>query len=246
MSKKMRKNQPDERIQKETNHLAGKMFYVISALLVISLVVKCCFRLPVYVYALEIVALVAGFACYLIRDAKFGILGVKNKDEALREIHNETMTKAMMVQFWVMIIGEVIPMIVCAYNETVAQYFWWFTSYLLMFFPVALVFTIVALKKGWLVWGNKKQEKAGKKRFAATLPFSALLYGVLFEAMSGFKHVYHDGAFDAKGILLILGMSVAWGVLFGLFMLGAMKFSGKQAEKHVPEADSETVEQEVR
>lgn len=241
MERKKRKT--DERIEKETNQSVGKLFYLVCGLLVVSLIVKCCFRLPVYVYALEIVSLVAGVGYFLWREKKFGILFIMNRDEILWELHNETLTKAMMVQFWIMTIGECIPMYLMAYIKPVQQYFWWYCSYMLVLLPVALIITVLSLKKGWLVWGGKEQEKTGKKNFAIRVMFGALLYGVLMEAFDGFKHVYYDGAFHAEGFGRIFGMAALWGVLFYFAMLGVIKISEKQADKRLKEAGVETDEQ---
>ncbi len=228
-----KKRKPDERIEKETNRYAGKLFYPMCMLLVISLVVKCWFDLPHYVYALEIISLTAGVVCFLFQELRNGILFVKKKDDALEELHNQALTKAMMVQFWIMTIGECIPMYLMTYIEPMQQYFWWYCSYMLVLFPLSLIITVLSLKKGWLVWGSKKQEKTGKKYFAITTVFAALSYGVLMEAFDGFKHVYHDGAFHAEGVGRIFGMAAFWGVLFYFAMLGLIKISEKQADKRL-------------
>ena len=60
MSKSKGFMKTDERIEKEANRFSGKLFYVMCALLIVSLVVKCCFDLPFFVYALEIIGLAAG------------------------------------------------------------------------------------------------------------------------------------------------------------------------------------------
>jgi len=238
-----RKRKPDERIEKETNRYVGKLFYPVCLLLLVSLVVKCYFDLPHYVYALEIISLMAGGVCFLFQELRNGILFVKKKDDALAELHNKALTKAMMVQFWIMTIGECIPVLLSAYIESMQQYFWWYCSYLFVLFPLSLIITVLALKKGWMVWGGKKQEKVGKKKFAIWVVFGSLSYGVLMEAFDGFKHVYHDGAFHAEGFGRIFLVAALWGVLFYFAMLGIIKVSEKQADKRLKEAGAETDEQ---
>lgn len=240
---KNQKRETDERIEKETNGTAGKLFYVMSVLLIVSLIVKLCYQLPVYVYALEIVGLVAGVLFFLIREMQYGILFVKEKDEALKEIHNATLTKSMMVQFWILIVGECIPLMLCAYVEALQSYFWWFTSYILVLLPVCLVILVSSLKKGWMTWGSKKQEQTGKKNFAGRVVIGALVYGVLMEAFSGFEHLYHDGLFHMEGILWIVGLGAFWGILFYFAMLALIKISEKQANKRLQDAEGE--EQDV-
>lgn len=245
MSEKKQKRKPDERIIKESNHLAGKMFYVMCVLLAVSLVVKCLFNLPWYVYALEIVSLTAGVVCFLFKEINYGILFVKEKDAALTELHDTALAKAMMVQFWLMTIGECIPILLCAYIEPLLPYFWWFASYMLILLPVCLIITIYSLKRGWLVWGSKKQEKTGKKHFAVRVAIGGLVYGLLMELFNGFEHVYHDGAFHPEGLWWIVGMGAAWGILFYFAMLAVIKVSEKRADKRLQEADSEKNEEMV-
>ena len=238
-----KKRKLDERIEKETNRYAGKLFYLMCGFLIVSLVVKCYFDLPNYVYALEIISLTAGVVCFLFQELRTGILFVKNKDDALTEIHNKALTKAMMVQFWVMMIGQCIPMILSAYIDSVEQYFWWYFTYLFALLSVSLIVAVISLKKGWLAWGGNNQEKAGRKSLAVSVAFGSLLYGVLTEAFDGFRNVYHDGAFQTKGILKVLGMAALWGVLFYFVMLGIITISGKHADKRLKEAGVETDEQ---
>ena len=214
-------------------------------LLAVSLVVKCLFNLPWYVYALEIVSLTAGVVCFLFKEINYGILFVKEKDAALTELHDAALTKAMMVQFWLMTIGECIPILLCAYIEPLLPYFWWFASYMLILLPVCFIITIYSLKKGWLVWGSKKQEKTGKKHFAVRVAIGGLVYGLLMEMFNGFEHVYHDGAFHPEGLWWIVGMGAAWGILFYFAMLGVIKVSEKRANKRLQEAELEQKNEEM-
>ncbi len=238
-----KKRRQDERIEKETNRYVGKFFYLVCGLLLVSLMVKCCFDLPHYVYALEIISLMGGAVCFLFQELRYGILFIKEKDDALTELHNKALTKAMMVQFWMMIVGECILILLSAYIEPMQQYFWWYCTYLLVFLPVALIITVLSLKKGWMVWGGKNQEKTGKKNFAIRTVFGALLYGVLMEAFEGFRNVYHDGALHLEGFIRIFYMAAFWGIAFYFLMLGMIKISEKKANKRLKEAGVETDEQ---
>lgn len=242
MEKKKGFRKPDERIEKETNRSVGKLFYLVCGLLVISLAAKCFFDLPNYVYALEIIALTAGVVCFLFQELRNEILFVKKKDDALAEIHNKALTKAMMVQFWSMTIGQCVLVLLSAYIEPMEQYFWWYCSYLLVLLPISLIITVLSLKKGWMAWGGKKQEKTGKKKFAIRTVVCALLYGILMEAFDKFQHVYHDGAFHAEGLLWILGIAALWGIPLYFLMLGMIKLSEKQANKRLNEAEKEVGE----
>lgn len=243
MSKSKGFMKPDERIEKESNRFSGKLFYVVSALLIVSLVVKCCFDLPFYVYALEIISLAAGVVCFLVQELGSGILFVKKKDEALSELHNKALAKSMMVQFYVLVIVGCIQILLTDFYEPFQQYEWWFFSFALIIFPVALILTVVSIKKGWYVWGGKNREKSGKKNMAVRTAFAALLFGVLTEIGNGFEDVYSDGVFHVEGIIGILVVGVLWGVMFYFVMLAVIKVSEKRADKRLKESGVETDEQ---
>jgi len=242
MAKGKEKRKPDERIEKESNQLVGKLFYAVCGLLIASIAVKCYFKLPFYVYALEIVSLAAGIACFLIREMRDGILFIVNRDAILKELHRKAQTKALAVQFWLMVVGCV-PVILCAYIEPLEQYFWWFVVYFLIMIPAALIITVATLKKGWLVWGSKKQEAVGKKRLVLSAVLAGVIYVVLMEAFDGFKNLYHDGAFHVEGVLWIVGVGTLFGVLYYFVMLAFFKISEKNANKRLKEVGAETEEQ---
>lgn len=243
MSKSKGFMKPDERIEKETNRFSGKLFYVLCALLIVSLVVKCCFDLPFYVYALEIIGLAAGVVCFLVQEMRSGILFVTKKDEALSELHSKALSKAMLVQFYVLVIVGCIQVLVSDFYEPFQQYEWWFYSYMLVILPVSLIITIVTVKKGWYVWGGKNREKSGKKNLAVRTVFASLLFGILMEIGEGFKHVYREGVFHAEGILWIVAIGALWGIMFYFVMLAMIKASEKRADKHLKEVGIETDEQ---
>ena len=243
MEKKKGFRKPDERIEKETNRSVGKLFYLVCGLLVLSLAVKCFFDLPNYVYALEIIALTAGVVCFLFQELRNEILFVKKKDDALAEIHNKALTKAMMVQFYVLVIVGCIPVLVSDFYEPFQQYEWWFFGYMLAILPVSLIITIVMIKKGWYVWGGKNREMSGKKNLAVRTVFASLLFGILTEIGNGFNHVYREGVFHAEGILWVVAIGALWGIVFYFVMSAMIKVSEKQADKQLREAGVETDEQ---
>ena len=140
----------DERITKESNKLSAKMFYVITVATLISLVIKITCGLPIEVYALELIALVASVLFVVVSEAVKGILLVREKDEAIRTMHEAVLSKAMMVSFWIIIVGEFL------YLFLVKEYFFWVLSYFAIWFVPALVITIASVKNGWFVWGSKK------------------------------------------------------------------------------------------
>lgn len=231
MWKKKNKQPVDERLEMESNRLAAKMFYVMALLAIISLVVKIICKLPIKVYALEILALAAGSIFALVCELKKGILFIK-KDEVLQTIHEAVLAKAMMVMFWIFLFGDVVFLFVSG-----EYYFWVLANFAVVMIP-ALVITIASVKNGWLIWGSKKREVEGKKNFKWRVAIGALFYGVFMS----FPKLYHDGAFHAEGILWVLGMAAGWGILFYVLFMAAMKIAEKKADKKLKEKEDESAE----
>jgi len=243
-NKKKQTQVKDERIEKESNQLTAPIFYLFSAELLACLILKLVLGEPWYNFILEIACLVPAWAYVLVKRAQNGILVLKEKDDALLTIRNAILSKAFMISFFVIIIGEML------YMFAVTDYFsrygiiqpdvegWtkeltWMLVYLAVWFVPALIFTIFTLKKGWMIWGSKKREVTGKKEFAKRTVIGSLFFGLIM----GVPELIKNGIFYAKGWLMILGMSVFWGVLFYFTMIGMIKYSEKKADKAVQEQE---------
>lgn len=223
-----KKKQPmDERILKESNHLYAKMFYVMQLLNLIVLLVKLVCRVPVYLYVLELMCLVVGALIVIVDEKRKGILFVKEKDEVLQTLHEETLTKAFSVNSWIIIMGELILML--ALLAFAAKYFFWVLSYFFIWLPPSLIVTIVSMKRGWLIWGTKKREETGKKEFIKRVIIGSAFFG-LFMA---FPSIFRGGSFHPSGLLLALGMGASWGIMFYILFIGMMKIAEKNADKNV-------------
>lgn len=232
LSNLIRKRKPDERLEKEGNVLAAKMFYVITFLLLVSLIVKLVCKLPFQVYALEVLCLLSSGIYFFVQEIRKGILGVRKKDEALREIHRSVLSKAFMIDFDLLIAGELI------FIYVVKDYFIWVLSYVVAWVLPGLVITIASVKKGWLIRAGKEQRKKGQRSFLVRVILGSLVYGILM----GFPDLYHDGAFHAKGILSILGLGAVWGVLFYFGMILISRLSTKHADQRLESAENNNEE----
>ena len=242
-----KKNQPqvkDERIEKESNKVTAPMFYLFSVELLVCLIVKLALGEPWYNFVLEIACLVPAWAYVLVKRAQSGILVIKEKDEALLTIRNSILSKAFMISFLVIIIGELFYMFAVTdfFNpdgiahsdvEILTRETIWMFVYLAVWFVPALIFTIFTLKKGWLIWGSKKREVTGKKEFAKRTVIGAFFFGLIM----GLPELIAHGIFYVKGWLMILGMAAMWGILFYFTMLGMIKYSEKKADKAVKEQE---------
>ena len=232
MWSKKSKGMKDERIAKESNKLSAKMFYVMTVATVILMVVKIACKVPVYVYLVEIIALAASLLYALAAELKKGILFVKNKDEELQSIHEAVLANGMMVNFWIIIIGEFLFMFLAG------EYFFWTLSYFAIWLIPALIITIASIKNGWIIWGGKKRETEGKKNLKVRVAIGSLVYGIIV----GGSFVYKDGVFHPEGILWVLGLAAFWGILFYGGMSLVMKASENKADKKLEEKEKEIEE----
>lgn len=248
--KKKNENQiKDERIEKETNKLMTPMFYLVSTELLACLVLKLVLQEPWYNFILEILCLVPAWGYALVKRSQSGILVLKEKDDALLSIRDAIHSKAFMISFWVIIIGEVIYMF--AMTDYFSRYgiiqpdevSWpreltWLLVYLVVWFIPAIIVTVNTLKKGWLIWGSKKREATGKKEFGKRVIVGSLFFGLIM----GLPELIENGIFYAKGWLMIFGMAAMWGILFYFAMLGLIKLSEKNADKAVKEKEESNEE----
>ena len=81
----------DERLIKESNKLNAKMFYLISVLLAIVVVIQIANRLPIQVYGLGVLCFLISFGYVIIEKLRKGLLFLKEKDDEI-----ETMNEAIL------------------------------------------------------------------------------------------------------------------------------------------------------
>ena len=242
--KKNQSQVKDERIEKESNKLTAPMFYLFSAELLACFIVKLVLGEPWYNFVLELACLVPAWGYALVKRAQNGILVLKEKDDALLSIRDAINSKAFMISFWAIIIGELFYMfavtdyfspngVIHADEEIWTREMTWMIVYLAVWFVPAIIITVFTLKKGWMIWGSKKRETTGKKAFGKRVIIGALFYGLIMGLPELIKH----GIFYVKGWLMILGLAAGWGILFYLAMLGMIKYSEKKADKAVKEQE---------
>lgn len=228
-----KRTQPlDERIEKESNHMASKIYFLLSVLTIVAIVVKICYKVPVYVYALELISLVASGIYAIVSELKYGILFLKDKDEELMSIHYKILSKAMMISFWIIIVGEFLFVFV------VHGYIEWVVLYFVVWGIPAIVMSFFSIKNGWLIWGTKKKEKDGKKELKKRTAIGALFYGVVM----GLPMLFKDGVFHIEGLLWVFGMAAGWGIPFYLIFAGFMKLAENRANKNVAKKEIEDEE----
>ncbi len=230
----------DERIEKESQKATAVAFYVITLELLICLVVKLVLAEPWYNVTLELLCLVAGCGYAVIKKLVDGVPFFKTEDEALKEISNRILTKAFTIQFVLLVFGELVYMFALTGGENAgwSKEMTWLMIYLIIWVIPGSVFTVLAIKRGWLIWGSKKQETVGKKELAKRTAIGSLFFGLVM----GAPELVKDGVFQPKGLLVVFGMAVTWGILFYVMFAGMIKFSEKNADKSVEEKEENSEE----
>lgn len=217
----------DERIEKESNKLSAKMYALMLVLTNACLIYKIVKGLPFYLYALEIIVELTMILYLLVKESQSGILFMNKRDEATQTLHEGILANAFNLAFNIVIEGEFLVMF--GLLIWAREYFFWVLSYLLIWFPAALIITILSIKRGWFVWGTKKKEQEGKKNFGKKVVVGSLEYGCFMAVF----FMIMKGEISLKLLALIPIMAAMWGIPFYFIMLFLMKKAEKQADKKV-------------
>ncbi len=222
----------DERIEKESNKLSAKMYYLMLVTTIACLIGKIVYGLPFYLYALEIIILVAMILYVLVKESGSGVLFMKNRDEATQSFHEGNLAKAFTLAFNIVVYGEFLLMI--GLLIWFREYFFWLFFYFVIWLPAALIISVLSIKRGWFVWGTKKKEQEGKKSFGKRVVIGSLFYGCF---MGLFFMITHGG-FSVKYLVMMPVMAAMWGIPFYFIMLLLVKMGEKQADKKVEEVEN--------
>lgn len=221
----------DERIEKESNQLFAKLYYLVLVSALIMLVVKLVCKLPIYLYALEIISLLTMIVYVVVKETGSGVLFMKNRDDATQVFHEGILAKAFNLAFSEMINGEILVFIVLLIWAR--EYFFWVCSYFVIWVPAALIHTVIAIKRGWFVWGTKKKEQEGKENFGKAVIKGSLFFGCFM----GIMMMIMNGGFAVKYLVMMPIMAAMWGIPFYIIMVLLAKFGEKQADKIVKEVE---------
>lgn len=221
----------DERIEKESNQLFAKLYYLVLVSAIACLIGKIAYGLPFYLYALEIIVLLAMIIYVVVKEAGSGVLFMKNRDDATQVFHEGVLAKAFNLAFNIVVDGECL--LIFGLLIWAREYFFSGLSYLVIWFPAALIHTVVAIKRGWFVWGTKKKEQEGKQNFGKRVIVGSLFFGCF---MGLFFMIIH-GEFAVRYLVMMPILAAMWGIPFYLVMLFMMKKAEKQADKIVKEVE---------
>lgn len=220
----------DERIEKESNKLSAYMYLFIFAILTISLVYKLIIGAHIIRYTIELLCLITSVIYLLYSSIKYKIGLFTDYDDALKEIRTRILSKCGMICFWIIIMGEFILF----FLELVEPID--IIIYFVSWGIPAIVITVYAIKNGMLIWGSSQRKAKGEKSLAKSTSIGALLFGVIV----GWPFLFKSGTFQPKGILMILVISLLWGIPFYFIFKTLINRSEKNADKKVQELESES------
>lgn len=227
----------DERIEKESNKLTAKLFYVQTVLVALLLVGKLLAKLSWKAYLLEIICLVAGVGFVLIAEIGKGIFLLKDKDAALTGIHQSVLAKGYSLEMALLLVGELVFMYV------LPEYFLWLIGYFGAWFVPAVILTVVSVKKGWLQWGSKNRQVEGKQNLKKRVAIGGVEFGLMMIPIQ-LPMWLADGALSFKEILMIPFEMVMFGVLFYiLFTLMVDKGEKKANSDALTEGEEMSIEE---
>lgn len=228
-----RKRVVDERILKESNVKMSKMLPWVWSVSLILLIAKIAMGLPVQVYCLEILLLVAGTLVWLVEGFRYGTLFAKDKDDALKELAAKGNAETINIMFWIVVIGELLFHMLIG-----KEYSDWMWGYMLIWFPPCLIYTIQAISGGLIIFGSVKMEKDTKK----SLRIRTFIGSIFFGLFVGMPSYLHDGIFNPKGLIAVPFLAAGWGIPFYLLFVAIMKMSEKNADKEVERVEEKDEE----
>lgn len=220
----------DERIQKESDALLAVMFWVMAALQAVVLGVKLALGAEVLQWALDGLILLGGLGVMVVLRSQRGLWC--RRDEALRELDNRVLALSYGMMLWVTLIGSVV--LVFGDSERSG----WYAPSLLPLLITSLVYLVLAVRRGLLLWGSRQAKGNAKARLRRSTALGALLYGALMGAPACFE----GGSFRPMGLVKILLMAAVWGLLFYGAMVWLIDRGEKAADKAVKEASIDAEE----
>lgn len=225
----MKKKVMDERIQKASNALLAKFYWIMLGLQAIVLAVKLCLGAELIQWALDGVIILAGLGVMAVMRSIKGLWG--RKDEALKEMDDSVLSTAYGTMLWV----TLIPSLLLVFGD--AENVLWYGPTLLPLLVTSAIYTVLAVKRGLLLWGGEKVKSDAKKRLRKSTALGALFFGIVMGAPDCFV----GGTFRVMGLVKILLMGASWGLLFYGLMVQFINRGEKSADKAL--AENETGEE---
>lgn len=227
----MKKKIVDERVQKESNAVLARLYWLALALQAVVLAVKLCMGAELLQWALDGVVILSGLGVMAVMRSIKGLWC--EKDEVLREMDNSVLSTSFGTMLWVALLGSLLLMF--GNSEENAP---WYGSTMLPVLIASGVYTVLAIKRGLLLWGGERNKGSAKPRLRKATTLGALLFGIVM----GAPDCFIDGVFQLKGLVKIILMAAMWGLMFYGMMVLAINRGEKAADKTMEEVEADAEE----
>jgi len=219
----------DERILKETNQIASKLYLTILALtLFVALLKLAFFTQELMAYVLELIAVLASLGYLLVRTLYAKIPLIKYSDEAILEIQNSYRARSFNICAFTYIFGEAVLMF--GLNQDYIAV----SLYIPIWFIPSAIYTFQVIQKGLFVWGSNKAKKVGLKNFKMRTVLGSVVFGVLTQWSEMFK----EGVFHPTGLIWVAVTGTFWGLWMYFIMKAMIGKSERYAEKELIDDDT--------
>lgn len=222
----MKRRIADERIQKDSHALLAVLCRVLLALQAAVLVIKVALGREPIAWALDAASLAAGLGVTVVLRSLRGLW--RRGDEALREMDNAVLSTAYGTMLWVTLLGSLLM----AFGE--GTQLSWYAPCLALLLLTSLCYTVLAVKRGLILWGGAGARKDAKTRLRWSAALGALCYGAVMAAPDCFT----QGAFQWRGLVKLVLMAAVWGGLFYALMVLLINRGEKAADKAAEEAEA--------
>ncbi len=218
----------DERVQKESNAVLARLYWLALALQVVVLVVKLCLGAELIQWALDAIIILAGLGVMAVMRSIKGLWG--RKDEALREMDNSVLSTSFGTMLWVALLGSLLLMFGNGEENAL-----WYGPTILPVMIASGLYTVLAIKRGLLLWGGERNKGSAKPQLRKSTTLGALFFGIVMGAPDCFE----GGSFQFMGLVKIILMAAMWGLMFYGMMVLAINWGEKSANQAVKEQESE-------
>ena len=221
----------DERVQKESNAVLARLYWVALALQAVVLVVKLCMGAELLQWALDGLIILAGLGVMAVMRNIKGLWG--RMDEALREIDNSVLSTSFGTMLWVALLGSLLLMFGNGEENAL-----WYGSTMLPVLIASGIYTVIAIKRGLLLWGGDRNKGCTKLQLRKSTTLGALFFGIVMGAPDCFV----GGTFRIMGLVKIILMAAMWGLMFYGMMVLAINRGEKSANKTLEEVEADAEE----
>lgn len=223
----MKKKIVDERVQKESNAVLARLYWAAMTLQVVVLVVKLCLGAELIQWVLDGIIILLGLGVMIVMRSIRGLWG--RMDEALREIDNSVLSTSFGTMLWVALLGSLLLMFGNGKGNAL-----WYGPTILPVLIASGIYTVLAIKRGLLLWGGERNKGSAKPRLRKATTLGALFFGIVM----GAPDCFNGGVFQIMGLVKILLMGAMWGLMFYGMMVLAINWGEKAADKAVEEHEA--------